>query len=100
MNSSNRTPAQKAADTATVYDTFRDLLTTDTMRNVLGDMTNAQMQAAASVGDVQAYASLVDAALKLSRLVAGNDRAALLAAAMVTQSGIVKPQLEVVEDGD
>lgn len=99
MAAQGRTPRQKSADTITVYEEFRDQLTGPVKRQVLNDMTGAMQQAAASVGDVQAYAALVQASLTLDRVISANDRAALLAAAIVTQSGVVRvPQLEVVSD--
>ena len=91
MTTAGRTPRQKAADTITVYEDFRDQLTVAQMRTVLENMTGAQMQATASSGDVQAYAALVQASLSLQRVVCANDRAAMIAAAIVTQSGIVRP---------
>lgn len=100
MTSAGRTPAQKAADTVSVYEVLREQITHETMRTVLGNMTGAQMQATAESGDVQAYAALVQASLSLQKVVSANDRAAMLAAAIVTQSGVVRPQLEVVGDED
>ena len=55
---------------------------------------------AASAGDVQAYAALVQAALNLTRVVAANDRAAMIAAVMLTQSGVSRPQLDVIDGGE
>jgi hypothetical protein len=89
-----RTPAQKALDTLSVYEQFRDAITTERMRGLLNDMTGEQMQDVAKSGDVQAYAALVQASLSLQKLVSANDRAALLGAAIVTQSGVVKPVFE------
>lgn len=98
--STYRSRTDKIADALGAYNVFRDELTTDVMRNVLGNMTGAQMQAAADAQDVQAYAALVQASLNLTRIVAANDRAALIAAVMLTQSGIARPQLDVVSDGE
>jgi len=87
-----RTLSEKVADTKTTYAQFQELLTTPNMRAVLENMTGAQIAAAASSGDVQAYAALVEASLRLNSLVSANDRAAL-AAAVAIQSGVPR-QLE------
>jgi hypothetical protein len=79
------------------FNAFRDELTPDVMRDTLNSMTGAQQQAAAEVGDVQAYAALVQAALNLQRVIAANDRAALVAAVLLTQSGVARPNLDVIE---
>lgn len=95
-----RSLTDKIADARRAYEVLRDELTTDVMRSVLNDMTGAQMQAAASVGDVQAYAALVQASLNLQRVVSANDRAAMIAAVMLTQSGVSRPQLDVIDGGE
>jgi hypothetical protein len=93
-----RTVNDRIADALTAYNVFREELTPENMRSVLEDMTGAQKQAAAEKGDVQAYAALVQASLSLQRLVFANDRTAMLAAVMATQSGVSRPTLEIVED--
>lgn len=81
-----RTLPEKVADTKSTYQQFRELLTPPEQRDILANMTGAMQQAAAEVGDVQAYASLVQASLSLLRVIARNDGIALLAATML-QSG-------------
>jgi hypothetical protein len=93
-----RTVNDRIADALIAYNVFREELTPENMRSVLEDMTGAQKQAAAEKGDVQAYAALVQASLSLQRLVFANDRTAMLAAVMATQSGVSRPTLEIVED--
>jgi hypothetical protein len=93
-----RSITDKIADAHRAYEAFREELTTGTMRSVLSDMTGAQMQATASSGDVQAYAALVQASLNLQRVVAANDRAALIAAVMLTQSGVSRPQIDLGDE--
>jgi hypothetical protein len=93
--STARTPSQKAADALAVFNVLRDEVTPPIMRAVLNDMTDAQRQAAiASVGDVQAYAALVQASLHLQRVVAANDRMTMMAAAILTSGGVAKPVIE------
>lgn len=94
-----RTTPDKIADAMQAYQAFRDELTPDVMRDTLNHMTGAQQQAAAEVGDVQAYAALVQAALNLQKVIAANDRAALVAAVLLTQSGVSRPNLDVI-NGD
>jgi len=93
-----RSRTDKIADALGAYNVFRDELTPEVMRNVLGNMTDAQR--AVDVGDVQAYAALVQASLQLQRVIAANDRAALVAAVLLTQSGIARPQLDVIDGGE
>lgn len=96
-----RTTADKIGDALQAYNAFRDELTPDVMRDTLNSMTGAQQQAAAEVGDVQAYAALVQASLSLQRLISANDRAALVAAVLLTQSGVARPNLDVINgDGE
>lgn len=92
-----RTATDKIADARQAFNVFRDELTTDQMRNVLGKMTDAQSQAAAQSGDASATAAIVMASIQLQRVIAANDRAALLAAVMATQSGVSRPQLDTTE---
>ena len=94
-----RTLPEKVQDVKTTYSQFRELLTPPVMRELHDQMTDAQKQAAISNGDVQVYVNLVQAGLALNRIVSGNDRTALMAAVMATQSGVSRPQLEVVDDG-
>lgn len=82
-----RTLTEKVADIKSTYEQFAELLTPPNMRSVMENMTGAQQQAAAQQGDVQAYAALVQASLNLQRVIAANDRAALIAAAMVAGAG-------------
>lgn len=95
-----RTLTEKVEDVKTTFAQFAELLTHPTKRAVLENMTGAQMQAAAGSGDVQAYAALVQASLQLDRVVAANDRAALMAAVLATQSGVSRPSLDVIDGGD
>lgn len=97
MRTTTRTVTDKVADAMQAFNAFRDELTPEATRNVLHSMTGAQQQAAAEAGDVQAYAALVQAALNLQRLISANDRAALVAAVLLTQSGVSRPNLDIIE---
>ncbi len=97
----SRTPAQRAADVVTVYEELRAQLTNAETRAILDGMRESGLimqQKAADAGDYQGYAGLVQASLNLQKLISANDRAAMLAAAIVTQSGVVRPQLELSEE--
>lgn len=96
----HRSLPEKVQDVKTTFVQFAELLTPPNMRQVMEDMTGAQQQAAAQAGDVQAYAALVQASIQLQRLVFANDRAALIAAVMATQSGVSRPQLDVIDGGE
>jgi hypothetical protein len=88
----NRTPQEKAADALAVFNILRDEVTPSLMREILANMTEAQQ--AAGAGDIQAYAALVQAALNLQRVIAANDRMVMVAAAMLTSSGVSRPVFE------
>lgn len=92
-----RTITDKIVDATQAYNAFRDELTPEVMRETLNSMTGAQQQAAAQVGDVQAYAALVQASITLQKIISANDRAALVAAVLLTQSGVSRPNLDVIE---
>jgi hypothetical protein len=93
-----RTVSDKIADTRRAYEAFRDELTTPDLRAMLllttGPEAQAQMVKVAESGDYESYRQLVQTSLSAQRIVSGNDRAAMLAAAMVTQSGVVKPVID------
>jgi hypothetical protein len=93
-----RTLSEKVIDIKTTYEQFAEMLTPPIKRQVLWDMTNAQQQSAAEAGDVQAYAALVNASLQLDRVIAANDRAALIAAVMAN-SGATRIPFDVIEGG-
>lgn len=88
-----RTIHNKISDTLIAYNVFSETLTPEIMRNVLGKMTEAQQ--AADVGDVQAYAALVQASIVLQRVIATNDRAALQSAVQLAQSGVSRPVIDI-----
>lgn len=86
--STNRTVAQKTADTLVAYEALRAELTPVQMRELITKMTS---QTPGEGDDIAAYTSLVQASLHLARVVAANDRTAMLAAAMLAQSGVARP---------
>jgi len=97
--STGRTLTDKIADTRAAFAILREEITPTAMREVLEDMTSAQRQlAAAQDGDAAAYAALVQASLQLHRAIAANDRTAMIAAAMLTQSGIARPVIDATEE--
>lgn len=78
-----RTLPDKVRDIKSTYEQFRELLTTDDTRAMLDKMTGPEaQQQVANAGDVRAYAEVVRASIDVQRMIAGNDRAALLAAVM------------------
>lgn len=99
--SNQRTLSEKTRDIQSTFAIFSELITPPVMREVMGNMTGAQQQAAAEVGDVQAYAALVQASLNLQRVIAANDRAALIAAVLANSGAPAKVvPLELLEGGE
>jgi hypothetical protein len=94
-----RTVNDKIADARMAYNVFRDELTDAKMRQVVADMTDAKAEIAAK-GDFTAYAGLVQASIQMHRVVAANDRAALMAAVMATQSGVTRLTADVTEGNE
>jgi len=86
----SRTVQQKIGDTHTAFEALREVLTPDPMRALIGRMSEIGSNPDEKV-DIAAYASLVNGSLALARIVAANDRAAMLAAAMITQTGVSRP---------
>lgn len=91
-----RTLPERVADVKTTFAQFSELLTTQDMRELREQWQSAQASAAQS-GNGQLYAELVAATLSLQRIVAANDRAALIAAVLATQSGVARPILDVID---
>ncbi len=87
MTATPRTLEQRIADWATAYDAVRQEITPDPMRKFLGAFADAS--------DVASLRSYQD----LARLVAANDRAAAMIAAMLTSGGI-KPAPVEMDLGD
>lgn len=90
-----RTVEQKVGDALEVFNALRAELTPEPMRALVTKMTSIPM---GENTDVAAYASLVQASLHIARVVAANDRFAMIAAAMLTQSGVSRPII-VDEEG-
>ena len=91
-----RTTTEKVADTVVAFTVLRDEVTPQPMRDLINGMTNIPMEGA----DAAAYASLVQSSIHLARIVCANDRAAIIAAAMLTQSGVSRPIIGEDAGGD
>jgi hypothetical protein len=92
-----RTTEDKVSDWYTVFGAVRDELTPAPFRGLIDKMTNFPV---AEGTDAAAYASLVQSSMGIARLISANDRAAAVVAAMLTQSGVSRPQLDVIEGGE
>lgn len=79
-----RTVEQKVGDASVAFTALRDEITPPPFRNLINEMTSYPVTEGT---DMVAYASLVQASMGIARIIAANDRAALIAAAMLTQSG-------------
>ena len=94
-----RTLSEKVQDVRTTFTQFQEWLTPPEQRDLLATLTGPEMQVkAAESGDFTAYTELVNASLSLSRIVAANNRAALIAAVLTTASGVARPILDAVGD--
>lgn len=107
-----RTLTEKVQDIKTTYVQFQEMLTTEQRRGVLADMTGSMsqfmtqaMELAKTGGDQQAfnhiadtYAALVQASINLDKVISANDRAALVAAVMAN-SNVSRPMLDVIDGG-
>lgn len=87
----NRTPQEKVGDWNEAYEPIRDAITPDPMRQMITNMTSVPMEGV----EVAAYASLVQSSIHLARIVAANDRAAAIAAAMLTAAGVSRPVIDL-----
>jgi len=94
-----RSLSDKIADARRAYEALRDDLTSDTLR-AMGETTTKAQAEAAEAGDISRYAAWVDASINVQRVIAANDRAAMIAAVMLTQSGVSRPQLDVIDGGE
>lgn len=95
--SSGRTVQQKVGDWAGAYRDIRDAVTPEPLRQLITDMTSMKLGDDPTIELVSAYSTLVQGSIHLVRIVAANDRAAAIAAAMLTQSGVSRP---IIEDGE
>jgi hypothetical protein len=94
-----RTLPEKVQDVKTTFAQFAEWLTADPLRQ-LTDQANEAASLAATQGDYKTYAEMVQARIQVQRVVSANDRAALFAAVMATQSGVARPNLGVSDDTD
>ena len=95
--SNQRTLPEKVQDIKSTYQQFKELITTPEERKMLADMTGSAAQAVVaglSGMNPDAYVALVQASLGLHRVLAANDRAALLAAVMANGGSPARIQLE------
>lgn len=93
-----RTLEDKVSDAVKAYSVFREELTPPQVRGLITAMTNVSLKEDAKPEEVTAYASLVQSSMGLARLVSANDRAALIAAVMATQSGVSRPIISTDEE--
>lgn len=80
-----RTLDQKIGDTVQAFAVLRDEVTPPSFRGLINKLTEVPV---GPDTDMVAYASLVQGSLHLARIIAGNDRNAMLAAAIITSSGV------------
>jgi hypothetical protein len=81
----HRTNDQKVADVKYVFDLLRDEVTPPILRQMMAAMTPKDPT------NFEQNLAFLQGSFQLARLISANDRAAMIAAAMLTQSGVVKP---------
>lgn len=99
----NRTLDEKLTDYDIAFAHVQQTIVPDGLREAITAIGSIPVPTGnpASDGDAfAAYASLVQSTLHLARLVAAGDRAAAVVAAMLTQSGVARPTLDVIEGGE
>lgn len=90
-----RTIEQKVGDATAVFNALRAELTPEPIRALVTQMTTIPVT---ETTDIAAYAAMVQASLHLARVVSANDRTAMIAAAMLTQSGVSRPTFNPDEE--
>lgn len=91
----DRTVSDKIGDWNTAYNAVRDEITLPQIRQVVTTLT--QVPADIELG---AYVQVLNSAMALARMVAANDRAAGIIAAMLTQSGVTRPVITTPDDSE
>ena len=92
-----RTVTQKVGDWNTAFEATREAITPAGLRNLIDRLASFPVNDAT---DAAAYASLVQSSMSVARIVAANDRAAAISAAMLTQSGVSRPVIgDTIEEG-
>jgi len=85
-----RTMEQKLKDASQAYEVFSKTLTPDPMRGLINKLTEVEVNQE-DPSFMGAYASLVQSSMSIARVIGANDRAALVAAVMLTSGGISRP---------
>lgn len=100
-----RTIEQKTGDAVSVFNVLREEVTDPGLRRLstqVIDIGAALLEKIKTEDNpaqaLREYTALVNDSVLLSRVVAGNDRAAMIAAAMLTQSGVSRPTITLDED--
>lgn len=113
-----RSVEQKVADTVMTFNALQAEVVTPAMRGMIDKLTNFPAPELPSREDLNAmepevqvavvnsyerqmrsYASLIEGGMAVARLVAAGERTAMLAAAILNQSGVVKPVFTQPTDG-
>lgn len=98
--SRDRSVQDKVADWMTAFEAIKAELTPAPLRVMMRQLTEAvPPEGTDDLDQVKAYVERVNVATALSRLIFTNDRAASVTAAMLTQSGVSRPQLDVIDGG-
>lgn len=96
-----RTVAERVADWHQAFLAVQEQLTPQALRTMMTVLTSTvPPEGADDLDQVRAYIERVTTATGISRMIFANDRAAAVVAAMLTQSGVSRHTLDVIEGGD
>ena len=109
MASRDRTREDKVGDLKWAFDMLRMELTPQTMRDFITKLSTTPAPEPITGSEdpaiimanskaLEAYAALVQSGMAVGRMVTANDRTAMIAAAMMMQSGVSRPVIDA--DGE
>ena len=101
MTSSNRTPTQKALDWSEAFNLISNSLVVPQFDQVvknLGLVTPPDPESETFLADFNEYLTAINASLSIVRVVRADTRTAAIVAAMLTQSGVSRPTIDVTEE--
>lgn len=97
----DRSVAERVGDWAQAFRAVQEELTPLPLRAMMTTLVNSVPPAGSDdLDQVRAYIERVNAAGGVSRLVFANDRAAAVVAGILTQSGVTRPNFDVIEGGE
>lgn len=91
----NRTPQQKALDAVEAYNVLFEAMVVPEFQAVIHNLgTIPAPKPEDGIAGFNEYVTAINASLQISRIARADARAAMQAAAIITQSGVVRPIIE------